>query len=290
MFAYAFLGQVRTHTHERRCEYCMWGDVCMNRNQSNYVDHMNSYSWLVPGAFGMHTAEQLPVGVMATMMLHAKRQKKTARLDFVPYMPLERVRTLPPMEPLTTRLMDRVEDFYADLRDDDRSSSSSSSRSRRSRSRSRSSRGSKRSRVSSRSRGDAPVPNPMCAVPPPAVEWQDFCAKSASQDVCLRVYMIRACVSKGKSWKCIPPAPWSYDRDTFDWPSRRPTWHRCPTWHSSLHTWTPLEFFLREVRVRDSSVDKAFLSARHPLRWESHDPVHQNGNRVNNLDTSLEEH
>lgn len=119
---------------------------------------------------GMHTAEQLPVGVMATMMLHAKRQKKTARLDFVPYMPLERVRTLPPMEPLTTRLMDRVEDFYADLRDDDRSSSSSSSRSRRSRSRSRSSRGSQRSRVSSRSRGDAPVPNPMCAVPPPAVE------------------------------------------------------------------------------------------------------------------------
>merc|ERR1712232_850227 len=82
---------------------------------------------------------------MATMVLQYLRQTLQSRgNEIVPYRPLDIEMTpqeVPPMEAPSARLLDRVDDFYQDLRDEEagRCSSSSSSRSSsRSRSRSRS--------------------------------------------------------------------------------------------------------------------------------------------------------
>merc|ERR1719491_386322 len=84
------------------------------------------------------------------MMMHALR--RIGRANFVSYRPLDSAhtpQTLPPMEVPTQRLLERVEDFYLDLKDEERGSSSS-----RSRSSSRSpSRSGSRSRSRSRERG-----------------------------------------------------------------------------------------------------------------------------------------
>jgi len=125
---------------------------------------------------GKQTPETVPVGVMATMLRQAMRRTREGRQQFVPYKPLESQFTpqmLPPVEVPTPRLMDRVQDFYEDLRDEERGSSSSRSgsrsrsrsRSRRSRSRSRSI--SSRSRSRSRSRDERPPGLVGVAVPPP---------------------------------------------------------------------------------------------------------------------------
>merc|ERR1719251_63056 len=94
---------------------------------------------VMPGMAGKQTPETVPVGVLATMMMHAVR--RVGRANFVAYRPLDTAHTpqmLPPMEVPTQRLLERVEDFYLDLKDDERGSSSSRSSSSRSASRSRS--------------------------------------------------------------------------------------------------------------------------------------------------------
>jgi len=117
-----------------------------------------------PGINGKHTPETLPVGVLATMVMHAVR--RIGRTNFVPYRPLDTTmtpQTLPPMDIPNQRLLERVEDFYQDLKDEERGSSSSRSSSSRSRSASR-----------SRSRSRSPVrPAPgmmagMMSMVPPA--------------------------------------------------------------------------------------------------------------------------
>merc|ERR1719469_955637 len=68
---------------------------------------------------GKQTPETVPVGVLATMMMHAVR--RVGRSNFVAYRPLDPVHTpqmLPPMEVPTQRLLERVEDFYLDLKDE----------------------------------------------------------------------------------------------------------------------------------------------------------------------------
>lgn len=104
-----------------------------------------------PGMAGKQTPETVPVGVLATMMMHAVR--RVGRANFVAYRPLDTALTpqmLPPMEVPQQRLLERVEDFYLDLKDDERGSSSSRSSSSRSASRSAS-----RSRSRSRERDEA---------------------------------------------------------------------------------------------------------------------------------------
>merc|ERR1719326_1801581 len=104
---------------------------------------------------GKQTPETVPVGVMATMLRQAMRRMRDTRQEFIPYKPLETQFTpqmLPPMEVPTPRLMERVQDFYEDLRDEERGSSSSRSGSRSRRSRSSSSSRSRRRRSRSRSR------------------------------------------------------------------------------------------------------------------------------------------
>merc|ERR1719401_1915180 len=108
---------------------------------------LQGYRPLLPHMVGKQTPETVPVGVLATMMMHAVR--RVGRANFVAYRPLDTSLTpqmLPPMEVPTQRLLERVEDFYQDIRDEERGSSSS-------RSSSRSSRSSSRSRSRSRSRG-----------------------------------------------------------------------------------------------------------------------------------------
>ena len=65
--------------------------------------------------------EMIPVGLMATMLKSLGR-RGMQRDFFVPYKPIDpsfTPLTLPPMEVPTPRLLERVEDFYADLKDDD---------------------------------------------------------------------------------------------------------------------------------------------------------------------------
>lgn len=117
---------------------------------------------------GVSTPETVPVGVMATMLLGVKRHKKFIRANFVPYVPLEAAQTpqaLPPMTAPMAQLLERVEEFYQDVREDERSSSSSSSSSR-SRSRSRSTRAGRRKR-GVWSSGVRAAPPTHAAVPPP---------------------------------------------------------------------------------------------------------------------------
>merc|ERR1712216_1089276 len=86
-----------------------------------------------PQSSGKQTPETVPVGVMATMLRQAMRRTRESRAEFIAYKPLESQYTpqmLPPMEVPTPRLMERIQDFYEDLREDDRGSSSSRSRSR----------------------------------------------------------------------------------------------------------------------------------------------------------------
>jgi hypothetical protein len=107
---------------------------------------------------GKQTPETVPVGVMATMLRQAMRRVRESRQEFIPYKPMETQFTpqvLPPMEVPTPRLMERVQDFYEDLRDEARGSSSSRSSSR-SRSRSSRSRSSHSRRSRSRGRGERP--------------------------------------------------------------------------------------------------------------------------------------
>lgn len=122
---------------------------------------------------GKQTPETIPVGLMATMLRLTLRREREARKEFVPYKPIETQYTpqmLPQGEMPTPRLMERIQDFYEDLRDDDRSSRSSS----RSRSRSISTRSHSRSRSfqrlrpRSRSR-DGPTGFGV-AVPPPVLD------------------------------------------------------------------------------------------------------------------------
>merc|ERR1719229_1299807 len=98
---------------------------------------LQGYRPLLPSMVGKQTPETLPVGVLATMLMHAMR--RVGRANFLPYRPLDPAHTpqmLPPMEVPTQRLLERVEDFYLDLKDDERGSSSSRSSSRSSASRS----------------------------------------------------------------------------------------------------------------------------------------------------------
>merc|ERR1712070_456609 len=95
---------------------------------------------------------------------------RESRSEFIPYKPLETQHTpqmLPPVEVPTPRLMERIQDFYEDLREDDRGSSSSRSRSR---SRSRSSRSSSRSRRSRSRSAQRPAGLVGVAVPPPILD------------------------------------------------------------------------------------------------------------------------
>ncbi|CAK0872885.1 unnamed protein product, partial [Prorocentrum cordatum] len=106
------------------------------------------YAKLPPLGQQKHTPETVPVGIMISMFQSARRQPHS---KWVPYKPLDAAQTpqaYPMMVP-SPQLMERVEDFYQDLRDEERSSSSSRSSSR-SRSRSRS--GSRSVRTNSRSR------------------------------------------------------------------------------------------------------------------------------------------
>ncbi|CAE8702459.1 unnamed protein product, partial [Polarella glacialis] len=129
---------------------------------------------------GPQTPETVPVGVLATMLVQLSKTIK--KLDFIRYKPLDPALTpqmLPPMEPPAPRLLQRVEDFYEDLKDEERQPSSSRSRSRsRSKNSSRSSRSAKSRRDRSRSRdGQRAQPGGfggfggpaagMNAVPPP---------------------------------------------------------------------------------------------------------------------------
>lgn len=122
------------------------------------------------------TSETVPVGVLATMCM--KFSRRTQGRDFVPYKPLDPATTpqsLPPMEVPSQRLLQRIEDFYQDLRDEEHEDSASSSSRSSSRSRS-------RSRSGDRSRSRSPAgagagaggfaiaaggPGMMSAVPPP---------------------------------------------------------------------------------------------------------------------------
>merc|ERR1712151_11483 len=97
---------------------------------------------MLPKGVENHTPETMPVGVMATMLLDFVRESQKIRgVEFIPYRPIDTAATpqkLPEMEAPSQRLLERVEDFYQDLRDDESSGSSSRSSSRsRSRSRSR---------------------------------------------------------------------------------------------------------------------------------------------------------
>ncbi|CAE8644228.1 unnamed protein product [Polarella glacialis] len=129
---------------------------------------------------GPQTPETVPVGVLATMLVQLSKTIK--KLDFIRYKPLDPALTpqmLPPTEPPAPRLLQRVEDFYEDLKDEERQPSSSRSRSRsRSKNSSRSSRSAKSRRDRSRSRdGQRAQPGGfggfggpaagMNAVPPP---------------------------------------------------------------------------------------------------------------------------
>lgn len=106
--------------------------------QAPAMPRLQGYQPLVmPGMAGKQTPETVPVGVLATMMMHAVR--RVGRANFVAYRPVDTSLTpqmLPPMEVPTQRLLERVEDFYLDLKDDERGSSSSRSSSSRSASRS----------------------------------------------------------------------------------------------------------------------------------------------------------
>merc|ERR1719401_25410 len=88
---------------------------------------LQGYRPLLPHMMGKQTPETVPVGVLATMMMHAVR--RVGRANFVAYRPLDTSLTpqmLPPMEVPTQRLLERVEDFYQDIRDEERGSSSRS--------------------------------------------------------------------------------------------------------------------------------------------------------------------
>jgi len=88
---------------------------------------------------GPQTPETVPVGVMASMLAQATKQASSEKL--VRYKPLDTAATpqiLPAMEIPTPRLLGRVEEFYDELKDEERGSSSSRSRSSSSHSRSRS--------------------------------------------------------------------------------------------------------------------------------------------------------
>merc|ERR1712056_113431 len=116
------------------------------------------------------TPETVPVGVLATMI--AQFIRHNSKPEFVPYRPLDSAATpqqLPAMEAPSQRLLDRIDDFYQDLRDDEDSSASSSRSSSRSRSRSRSRTPPRSSRSFSTPSG-APVAiaAPGAAVPPPS--------------------------------------------------------------------------------------------------------------------------
>lgn len=112
--------------------------------------------------FERPTPETLPVGVMATSLISFRKSRKNSRAGFIPYLPLDEAsipQSLPSIEAPTPRLMERVDDFYQDLRDDERSSSSSS----------RSSSSSSQSRSRSRGRKTTlPSASFLSAVPPPA--------------------------------------------------------------------------------------------------------------------------
>merc|ERR1719221_745574 len=121
---------------------------------------------MLPGVVGQHTPETVPVGVLATMLTQFTRRQNS---DFVPYKPLDPAQTpqvLPPMEVPTPRLLQRVEDFYQDLRDEERELCSSSSSRSSSRSRSRSRSGGRGQSCDTQSKV---LPNikMMNAVPPP---------------------------------------------------------------------------------------------------------------------------
>jgi len=134
---------------------------------------------VVPPVPGKQTPETVPVGVMATMLAQYGGRKTG---DFFPYRSLDPKLTpqlLPPMEVPTQRLLERVEDFYQDLRDeesqDGRSSSSRSSSRSRSRSRSKSKGGTTSTATAA---GIAPATTTVAvgtsaigaAIPPPAVD------------------------------------------------------------------------------------------------------------------------
>lgn len=116
-----------------------------------------------PGPGGRHTPETIPVGMLATMMV--QHLERVGKANVPPYKPLDVLSTpqaLPPMQVPAQRLMQRVEDFYQDLKDEDDSSSSS-----RSRSSSRSSRSRSRSRSPVRSAPGGFGAGSFGAVPPP---------------------------------------------------------------------------------------------------------------------------
>uniref|UniRef100_A0A7S1RVK3 CID domain-containing protein n=1 Tax=Alexandrium catenella TaxID=2925 RepID=A0A7S1RVK3_ALECA len=138
---------------------------------------------LMPGVHGyrpemlqrgvtQQTAETLPVGVLATLCM--KFSRRTQGRDFMPYKPLDPAITpqaLPPMEVPSQRLLQRIEDFYQDLRDEEHEDSASSSSRSSSRSRSRSGSGDRSRSRSPAGLGAAPTPMAlggfMSAVPPP---------------------------------------------------------------------------------------------------------------------------
>jgi len=138
--------------------------------QMAMAPRLQGYRPLVPNLAGKQTPETVPVGVLATMMMHAIR--RAGRQNFIPYRPLDTSLTpqmLPPMEVPSQRLLERVEDFYQDLRDEERDSSSSRSRSS---SRSSGSSSRSRSRTPTGARGAAVGAlggASMSSVPPPAV-------------------------------------------------------------------------------------------------------------------------
>merc|ERR1719442_183040 len=103
---------------------------------SPYQSHPRLFGYAkLPPLGQKQTPETVPVGIMISMFQSARRQPHT---KWVPYKPLDAAQTpqaYPMMVP-SPQLVERVEDFYQDLRDEERSSSSRSSSRSRSRSRS----------------------------------------------------------------------------------------------------------------------------------------------------------
>eukprot|EP01071_Lankesteria_metandrocarpae_P012524 Lankesteria_metandrocarpae@DN6002_c0_g1_i1.p1 len=78
----------------------------------------------VPAAIdpNLLTPEKVPVGLMATMLKQISKRGKNLQAAFVPYRPLDAAMTpqsLPPIEPPTDYLSERIADFYDELKDED---------------------------------------------------------------------------------------------------------------------------------------------------------------------------
>merc|ERR1711870_45392 len=71
---------------------------------------------MLPSNVSKQTPETMPVGVLSTMLAQFIRKNTSdEKNEFIPYRPLDPSVTpqqLPPMEPPTQRLLERVEDFY----------------------------------------------------------------------------------------------------------------------------------------------------------------------------------